>query len=605
MKNLIYIFSIFCMAFAWTGCDSLLNVTPETDFTDDNFWKSEADFKGACNRLYEQLGFGDHDTRADDQVGKNANNISAGSRVVPAESNGDWRDPYRRIFTTNNIIEKGKDAPVNENIRNRYIGEATFFRAYNYFELVCKYGDVPLVLKPFSSTSDPDLKMGRTPRETVIQQCYEDLEYAIQWLPARQAMESVTNEFDRRRVTRSAALALMVRIGLHEGTMLKNHNIANESVWKAHLQKSIDAYNRLKAEGHQLYTTGGTATSYQALFFDEANSTNREAIFSKAYGPNGSSGAGTTLHTYSGNCEGSYALTRSMVDLYLYADGLPREKSSLVVMPETSFNHVFGYEGDGVTPIADGKGARDPRLSMSVWRIFDPQDTESATVGGVQIAWNLTGKMAYRPFDPQRPMGYQLKKAFAGSRWGASRDYTDRIIIRWGEMLISYAEALFELNGSINDAQLDETVNALRARVGFNATLSNGFVNSNGLNMRDEIRRERTVELMAENRRYADIIRWKIAEAVLPKAIIGCKFTVDEAYNGVAQAADPDFTVWLTDATGKSGGIQEYDYPEENIRILERSNTRRFNPAKDYFYPIPTFEIAQSEGNITQNPNWQ
>ena len=605
MKKIIFIFSILCMAIAWTGCDNLLNVTPETDLTDDNFWKSEADLKGACNRLYEQLGFGDHDTRADDQVGKSANGTSAGSWSIPSESNDNFRDPYRRIFTANNIIEKGEDAPISENIRNRYRGEAYFFRAYNYFELVCKYGDVPLVLKPFTSTSDPALKMGRTPRETVIQQCYEDLEFAAQWLPTRQSMESVTGEFDRRRVTRSAALALMVRIGLHEGTMLKNHNLAGETVWKAHLQKSIDAYNLLKAEGHQLYTTGGTSTSYQALFLDEVNSTNKEAIFSKAYGPNGSSGAGTTLHSYSGDCEGSYALTRAMVDLYLYADGLPREKSPLVVTPETSFNHVFGYESDGVTPLEGGMGARDPRLLMSVWRIFDPQDEGSASVGDVPIAWNLTGKMAYRPFDPQRPQGYQQKKCFVGSRWGSSRDYTDRIIIRWGEMLISYAEALYELNGSITDAQLDETVNALRTRIGFNVALSNGFVTANSLDMREEIHRERTVELMAENRRYADIIRWKIAETVLPKAIVGAKFTEDEAYNGVAQAADPDFTVWLTDATGKSLGVQEYNYPEADIRILERANTRRFNPAKDYFYPIPTFEIAQSDGNIKQNPNWQ
>ena len=67
--------------------------------------------------------------------------------------------------------------------RNRWVAEAYFFRAYNYFELVKKYGDVPLILKVFNSTSDADVVRARDSRETVIQQCYDDLEFALEWLP--------------------------------------------------------------------------------------------------------------------------------------------------------------------------------------------------------------------------------------------------------------------------------------------------------------------------------------------------------------------------------------------------------------------------------------
>lgn len=600
MKNILFL-SIICIAVVFNGCD--LDVTPKTDLADRDFWKSENDLKGACNRLYQQLSFGDHDTRADDQIGKNSDATSTGSWSIPGGESVDWSDPYQRIRTANNIIEKAANAPVTEPVRNKYLAEAHFFRAYNYFDLVSKYGDVPLVLKVFTSVLDPELKMGRTPREEVIQQCYSDLEFAATYLPTRADLQGTTDEFARRRVTRSSALGLMVRIGLHEGTMQKYHNLGNEAQWKAHLQKSIDAYNLLKAEGHELYSVEGTATSYQALFFDENNSTNKEIIFAKAYGPNGGTGAGYTNHGYSGDCEGKFAISRTMIDMYLYADGLPREKSSLVVSPETSFNTVFGYEADGVTPVADGKGARDPRLTMSIWRINDPQDNADITVGGAKIGWINAKKGAYKPFDSQRPLAYSQKKAASQDRWGTVNDYTDRIILRWGEMLISYAEALYELNGSISDAQLDETVNALRARVGFAAKLTNNFVTTNGLNMRDEIRRERTVELMAENRRYADIIRWKIAEIVLPKAVIGAKFTMDEAYNGTSQGVDPKFTEWLTNSSGQVFGT--FVYSEPNVRLIERADTRRFNVAKDYYYPVPVYEIAQSNGNIKQNTGWQ
>jgi len=604
MKKILFIFSLCYMAFVWTGCDDLLNVTPKTDFSDVDFWKSETDLKGASVRLYQQLPFTLHDRRADEWVNRNTDAISMGSRVIPTTS-ADWTDPYQRIFTANNIIEKAADAPVDERIRNRYLGEARFFRAWNYFDLVCKYGDVPLILKTFNSTADPDLKMGRTLRETVIQQCYEDLAFAANWLPTRAEMQSVTNEFERRLVTRSSALGLMVRIGLHEGSMLKFHNMDSESVWRAHLQKSLEAFNLLKAEGHALYTAGGTSVSYLALFLDEDNQTNREIIFAKAYGPNGTTGSSSVLHNFTAGTAMGAQIGRTMIDAYLYADGLPREKSDLVVMPETSFNHVFGYESDGITPIPDGRGARDPRLPMSFWRILDPLDTEDATVAGKRIGFLLCGTGQFRPDMSWRnaSVGYTPKKIFVGSLY--NRDDTDLIFIRWGEMLIACAEALYELNGSITDAQLDETVNALRDRVGFTAKLTNAFVQANGLNMREEIRRERQVELMGESLRYADLIRWKTAETILPKAWLGCKFIAEELANGASLAVDPTFSARLTDSTGKLDGVQEYDYPEADVYVYQKSGERRFDTAKDYFYPIPTFEIGQSEGNIVQNPGWR
>lgn len=592
------------MVFAIVGCSDLLDVTPKTDFSDVDFWKTENDFKGANIRLYQQLPFLMQDLRSNEWVSRNANSISMGSRSTPTTSS-DWTDNYQRIFTANNIIEKAADAPIEEEISNRYLAEAYFFRAWYYFDLVTKYGDVPLLLKTFKSTNDPDIKMGRSPREIVIQQCYSDLEFAAEWLPTRAEMEMVTDEFERRFVTRSAALGLMVRIGLHEGTMLKFHNLGNESLWKAHLQKCIDSYELLKSEGHELYTNGGPSMSYQALFLDEDNSSNKEIIFAKAYGPNGTTGSSSVLHNYTSGTAMGVQLSRTMIDTYLYADGLPREKSSLVVTPESSFNHVFGYESDGVTRLPNGIGRRDPRLELSVWRIFDPQDTEEATVAGKRIGFVLGGTGPYKPDMSRRnaSVGYTAKKIFVGSMYG--KDDTDLIYIRWGEMLIAYAEALYELNGFITDAQLDETVNLLRNRVGFEAKLTNDFVVSNDLNMREEIRRERQVELMGENFRYNDLIRWKTAEIELPKAWLGCKFVASETNDGDQLAVDPTFTSRLTDEEGNLDGNQEYDYPELNIYVYQRSGERRFDASKDYFYPIPTFEIGQSDGNIEQNPGWR
>lgn len=153
------------------------------------------------------------------------------------------------------------------------------------------------------------------------------------------------------------------------------------------------------------------------------------------------------------------------------------------------------------------------------------------------------------------------------------------------------------MNGAITDEQLDATVNKVRERAGMTAKLSNAFVEANGLSMRDEIRRERLVEFIDENIRYNDIIRWKIAEDVLPKAVVGAKFIDSETTTKRAE-----FVKFLTDENGMLDGQKAYN--QKDLYVIEQANTRKFDPEKDYLYPIPTYEIATSDGNVKQKPKW-
>ncbi len=587
MKKIIYISALLC-AIMLSGCDDLLDVKPGSELTDDGFWKSETDLKGACNKLYYDLKGWSHDQRSDEFVGGSSNSISNGNRSVPTTSTDDWTDPYKWIFTANNIIEKGADAPLTESIRNRWRAEAFFFRAYHYFGLVKKYGDVPLVVKTFSTVYDEELKMGRTPRETVIQQCYQDLEFAAANLPKYTQLP--TSEFDRRRASRSAALGMIVRIGLYEGTFQKYHSVNGGSNANAHFDKAIAAFELLQAEGHALFADFNEVFSY----LNEANNVNPEIVFGKAYGENDFATV-KTGHVHTRDSEGKYALTRNVLDLFLYADGLPINKTALKIPVETSYNNIAGLDAEG-KPLADGKGQRDPRLLKTIWTINDILENDEF------VGWVKTGKGKYYPFDSQRPKAYPTKKAFFGSLWEKSsgnKDFTDKIIIRYAEMLVSYAEALYERYGSITDEQLNATVNKLRERVGFEVNLTNAFVSQNGLDMLEEIRRERTVELMTEGFRYDDIIRWKIAEKVLPTDLIGPICIAEEMQN---PSLHEGLAGRLTDASGNVSGNHVYDQP--STYVIEFKGTRSFNPARDYLYPIPTFEIGQSDGNIVQNPGW-
>jgi hypothetical protein len=538
-------------ALLFTGCMKLDRL-PETQFSDSNYWNTESDLINAANRMYQQLDGNWIDNRADDAVNQSGpNSISNGSRTIPNTS-GDWNDRYDEIFTANNILEKGVNAKVSDDIKNRYFGEARFFRAYAYLQLVQKYGDVPLVLHTLDISS-PELTMPRTPRAEVMKAIYDDLDFAAQWLPARANLPAA----QWGRVTKSAAWGIKARAALYEGTREK---FWNESGWQTHLQLAIDAAQKVMGQGHNLFP------NYGNLFLHAGEGpSNTENIFVKIYGVN--SGNALLTHNNSRDLEnGRNAITRNLIRQYLYSDGLPAFNTNNT--PSVSRSPLFVDEGaeSSYNTIFEN---RDPRLGYTVF---------------------LAGEQAYKgPWVPTTSLGarsaYATKKGFNLEDWTISGSATvDRMLMRYAEILLIYAEAKYELNGTISDADLDLTINALRTRAGFNVKLTNAFVTANNLDMREEIRRERTVELALEGFRYDDLIRWKIAETVLPQELLGAKFI----------AAD-----WV----GTNPNTLKLN--ADNILITESAANRKFQANKDYLYPVPLNEISLSGGNVTQNPNWQ
>jgi hypothetical protein len=550
MRKYISIISILTIILVYSSCK--VDRIPETSLPDVKFWNTETDLQNAANRLYEQMAGYTIDTRSDEYVGTSPSNISNSTRGLSATSN-DWNIPYQQIFTANNILEKGTRAQVADVIKNRYFGEARFFRAYYHFMLLQKYGDIPLVLKTLA-IDDPDLNMPRTDRETVIKAAYDDLDFAATWLPTRAALPAA----QYGRVTKSVALALKARIALYEGTWLKFRNITG---WEVHLQKAIDAATAVMGQGHTLYK------NYPGMFLREGEgAANTENIFVKIYGVNSSNLI--VSHNTSRDLEnGRIAPSRNLLRMFAYRDGLPAfntdgsqsvTKSPLFVpeSSETSYNTLMDN--------------RDPRLATLVWRAGE-------------VNWK-------GPWVPIVSLG--VRTGLAGKKGWNAEDWTlnngatvDKALIRYAEVLLILAEAKYELTGSISDADLNITINALRTRAGMPVKLTNAFVAANNLNMREEIRRERTVELCLEGFRYDDLIRWKTAETVLPTTIFGAKYTVAE---------------W----TGTNASSLNLN--SNKIIIVEDASKRNtFNPNRDYLYPIPLNEISLSGGAIKQNPGWQ
>mgnify|MGYP003576158212 CR=1 FL=1 len=553
----LLIAGVFILAALLNGCKKDLNLVSEDSITDATFWKTGADFKLAANNLYNGLDrFGFEDTESD--IAFNFPNSVSNGNLQPAESVDLWTDSYGYIRSSNNIIEKGS-ASTDAEIK-RYVAEAKFFRAWYYWKLLRLYGGVPLITKVLG-TDDPALFTPRSSRTETVDFILKDLQEAKADLPLQSALASV----DVGRITQGATLALTARVALFEGTWGKFRADGDATKY---IDAAIAASREIINSGtYGLYTDKGVQ-SYRYLFLEDGDDS-RESILDRRYARNI---LGHDIpYQYDGN---GYNPTRKMVDLYLDKNGLP------ITAPGTVFK---GY-GTFVSEFQD----RDPRMTMTM--IIPGTLTN-------RVFFPVT-KIANWPDKPQRNFntGYILYKYMSedplannsGQNGDASIFDFDRHLIRYAEVLLIYAEAVFEKAGAISDGDLDLSINKLRDRAGM-PHLTNTFVAANNLNMRNEIRRERTVELTLEGFRYDDLRRWKTAETELPQDVKGIKITGSE-WAGKTPYSDPSY-LSKVDANG--------------FLIAEKS--RKFDPNKDYLQPLPTKEVAFYQANghkLEQNPGW-
>jgi starch-binding outer membrane protein, SusD/RagB family len=537
-RNIKYIITACSLFIGVSACE--VNRLPETAISDATFWRSETDLVAATNYLYTFLpGFNTEDVWSDDAVGLASNNISDGSRLAPS-TDGNYSSAYQLIRAANNIIEKAqRTAPaVSASVIDRYVAEARFFRAWGYFSLVQRYGNVPLILTILEETS-PELTAPPSSREVILDQVYQDLDFAASKLPTMAILGTVSYG----RISTTAALAFKARVALFEGTRSKFHNYGDPT---KHLTLAVAAAKAvIDSKQHALF-----ANYFNIFQYEGEGLQDKENIIVRQYGVSLTDRVNVHAY-YRGTIEnGNKSPTKSLVDSYLMSDGLPITKSPLYKKPVVSLE-VFAN--------------RDDRINATIMKRGDPYIFTKKVYDVAVLNFQKTG--------------FTFRKFSNIDDWNTQASSIDRPILRYAEVLLAYAEAKYELDNAITDADLDLSINLLRTRAKI-AKLTNAFVNTNGLDMRDEIRRERRVELAQEGFRYWDLIRWKTAEIELPKPILGNFYFKDEFGSGT--------TVRVT---------------ADNLILVQDASFRKFNPAKDYLWPMPLNEISLNP-NLKQNPNW-
>jgi len=550
MKLLINKKYLFLLAvIVAVGCKKSLELSPKDQLSDVSFWKSPNDFELAANNFYNGLQQVPEyiDNNSDIAFGSGANPVSDGS-YLPAATSAVWDSCYKQIRGTNYLLTKAPASNLGTAI-DRWVGEAEFFRAYNYWRLVKTFGGVPKIDKVLNVTS-PELYSQRASQAEIVDFILSDLDNAIPKLPKQSQLTA--NE--QGRVTQGAALALKARVALYEGTWAKYHGDGDPTKYIA---AAVDAAQQVVSSNeYALYTDQGTQ-SYKYLFIQQGDDS-KESILAYRYYAN--------RHVHNWTRElwfNAMVPTKNLADTYLATDGLPITKSSLF---------------QGYNTLTSEFQNRDPRMSMT---FIVPGSTIFFEGGLMQPTFpGFTGSNATHT-------GYMIRKfldeTLAATQFQGAYDFKE---FRYGEVLLDLAEALYEQNGQISDQDLNQTINLLRSRVGMPA-LTNTFVTTNGLDMLNEIRRERTVELAFEGYRRDDLRRWKTAESVLPQALKGVKFVGTEY-----QQKYPTLNVGTDIQVDANGFI-----------VAEPASARSFQ-AKDYLDPIPLQQIQLSKGTLTQNPGW-
>ncbi len=549
----------YIAALAFTFCLGLsscqdIDLLPKTDLSDPQFWKSAADYRAQVNRLYTTTeSFGTKDTDSDIGYELNENTTSNGTLIAP-NSDGLWNQCAVDIRQCNTVIAKAQEYDGDISEISRYVAEARFFRAYNFFRMVLRYTDVPMDTIVLTTESE-ELYAKRAKQAEVEDFILKELDMAAKNLPLQGELTSA----EKGRVTRGAAEALKARVALFAGTWAKYWG--NRSDYAQLLQQAIDAARSVINSGEYTLYEGGGDQSYRRLFIEDGDDSPEGILDSRYYKDIRMHSAGNSVYW---GWRGTP--TKKMADMYLCkSTGLPITAT--------------GSEFKGYETIESEFDNRDPRMKQT---FLMPGTTYlSAQIGQDVCSPKFTTR-------PETRTGYKLYKFMGEAFTGVNESTYDYHIIRYAEVLLILAEATYEKNGSIGDDVLDQSINVVRSRKGVEMPrLTNAFVNEHNLNMRDEIRRERTVELAFEGFRRDDLRRWKTAEAELTPAIRGIKYKGTEYEE---QQVLNDGNPGLVDAEG--------------FLIVEPAANRHFTNPKNYYYSLPLDELYLNPNLGPNNPGW-
>lgn len=523
MKKIKYLI-LMVAALNVASCD-VLETIPSDRLASELYWRTNQDAEYAANAICHMLDNFVETINKDCLSDIGHHNFYAGDFSMIEKGAGDsqggtfldhWNKYYKGIRLANDYFANvDKIQSEDQKVLDSTTGEVRVLRAYFYYRLASLYGDVPLILTPL--TIEQGRNVTRTPVEQIWDFIEDEFTDAAGVLPEKQAQKG--------RVTKGTALALKARAMLYAGRYTQAAEAA-----KAVIDSKV----------YDLYP------SYARLFSYEAENS-CEVVFNREYIKDQYSNE--VLNKYGARSMGGngsdLSPTRTLVDAYEMTNG-----------------KKITDEGSGYDPYQPYKD-RDPRLSYT---IFVPGDIlpngqvyDSRPFSGTADAYGSSFQASTTGWTPKKYMNPE--DANTPSNCGINL-----ILLRYAEVLLTYAEAKIELDQIDNSVY--EAINQIRQRPDVNMPPIPTDLNRDEL--REAVRHERMIELALEGVRYFDIKRWRIGELVCNTPLLGMSYVNQEG---------------------------------ELVFITDKVNPKGFDAKKNYLWAIPYNEILLNP-KLTQNPGW-
>lgn len=637
--KLKYIFLFSATLLMGTACSDFLDKEPISDNVDGNFFTAENQLEPYCNNMYGlfpdhgtgtgTFGYFTTDNNSDDMTTVNAvdNFLPQRIQVGSSGSYGSFstiRNCNLFLLRTQENIDKGT-LSYDDNIKH-YIGEMYFFRAYVYFSLLKTYGDFPIVTEVLT---DGDYAANveankRKPRNEVARFILEDLDKAIERLYPK------SNGFTAHRLNRECALLFKSRVALYEATWEKYHagtaRVPGGPGWpgdaasfNTDMTAEINFFLEQAIESAKLVGDASVLMADYAGLYNKTDLSGQrdEVLLWRMYSEEAkvqNQVVGAT-HGYGSidTDEGTFifvhgdgtGFTRSLVDSYLMADGLPIYASE-------------NYQGD--KSLVDVMTNRDLRLVTSVGKPGD----KIMTFNGKDIMYQYPGLTAAAGGIRVTSTGYIPRKGWVDNDVIYNNAYPLALpIFRAAEAYLNYIEAYYLRYNTLDDLTLDKYWKALRARAGVDTdykktiaatdlTKEIDLARYSGTNLIDatlyNIRRERRSEFIADGMRKDDLYRWRALDMMQNYWVEGMNYW-DEFHTDFEKACEACKQTYMAP---NDASVSKYLRPQGKNELVNKHNGYCFETA-NYLSPLSydVFRMSTPEegGDVStsvvyQNPGW-
>lgn len=535
MKKILYSTIILALAVSCT-----LDTAPRDALSSATFPKTESDIEMMAIGCYD--GYTDqnytvyNDVFSDNGICTiNANFARYANGKTSHDTPGTNWYSYSTITRCNNFLSVTNDTDIKFKDPGRLTqlrNEVRFLRAFKYYTLCTAFGDVPLIKDVVPSLEAA--KVPVTSEEDIVEFILQELSDITEkgQLAERAAEDG--------RVTRGAALALMMRTCLH---------------YKMY-QEAIDAADEIiNSRVYSLVNDrSGGKVPYEEVF-KEKNEGNSEIIL--AFKRCMNDYKNQTIIEFCNVNDGGWSAfvpIQDLVDAYEMSNGLTIEEA------EASGQY------DPVHPFKD----RDPRFYSTI--LFPGADW--ANIQGVERIYNTLdikingedNKDHIAHSNNSSKTGYSLRKYMnpLSQYTDANNTGLDLILFRYAEVLLAKAEALIELNQKLSVAT--DLIDEVRTRAGMPATDRTKY--NDQAKLRKLLRRERRVEFAFEGLRRTDLMRWGLTLEKLNGPVYGCNLGTVHMDKSIPQTERAELYIG-----------------DNYLNLIENRS------AKNVYMPIPQSEI--------------